>query len=103
MSTQMERIKAVLESISNRDNNNTRKAAQLERIRAIVDEVPNIITDEERTLVRLLGHLGQAQKIVARHARKNEDMRLIEGRLLIMEDEMRLQIHNLRKERGGPQ
>lgn len=60
-------------------------------------------TDEERTLVRLLGHLGQAQKFVARGDYRNEAILLLERRLLIMEDEMRLQIHNLRKERGGPQ
>jgi hypothetical protein len=62
-------------------------------------------TDEQsfRTMVRLLAHLGQAQKIVARRANQNEDMRLLERRLLIMEDEMRLQIHNLSEEAGGPQ
>jgi hypothetical protein len=54
-------------------------------------------------MVRLLAHLGQAQKIVARRANQNEDMRLLERRLLIMEDEMRLQIHNLSEEAGGPQ
>lgn len=60
-------------------------------------------TDEERTLVRLLDHLGQAQKIVARRANQDEDMRLLERRLLRMEDEMRLQIYNLRKEGGDLQ
>ena len=60
-------------------------------------------TDEERTLFRLLDHLGQAQKIAARRANQDEDMRLLERRLLIMEDEMRIQIYNLRKERGDLQ
>lgn len=60
-------------------------------------------TDEERTLFRLLDHLGQAQKIVARRRNQDEDMRLLERRLLIMEDEMRVQIYNLRKERGDLQ
>ena len=64
-------------------------------------------TDEVRTLEHLLTHLEQAQKIAARCIAENknihlhEDMRLVERRLLIVEDEMRLRILNLRKEEGA--